>query len=92
MGHNKCSAVKGAVDDARLGSLTQLVEQIKPAITGDTTNVEMMLEATSKKNIEITMADILKGSSVITELVNAKKVKIVGAYYDLTTGKVLFTD
>ena len=32
MGHNKCGAVKGAIDNAELGNLTQLVNQIKPAI------------------------------------------------------------
>ena len=34
MGHNKCGAVKGAIDHAELGNLTQLVNQIKPAIVG----------------------------------------------------------
>lgn len=32
IGHNHCGAVKGAVDDVELGHLTQLVNQIKPAI------------------------------------------------------------
>ena len=92
MGHNKCGAVKGAVDNAKLGNLTQLVGQIKPAITGDTTNVDLMLNETSKKNVKMTIADILSGSTVISELVKENKVKIVGAYYDITTGQVSFMD
>lgn len=92
MGHNRCGAVKGAVDNAQLGNLTQLVDQIKPAITGDTTNVDLMLDETSKNNVRMTIADIVKGSSVISELVNENKVKIVGAYYDITTGQVAFID
>ena len=90
MGHNKCGAVKGAIDHAELGNLTQLVNQIKPAIVGDTTNIDNMLNETAKNNVKMTIADILKSSPVISEMVKENKVKIVGAYYDITTGQVLF--
>ena len=92
MGHNKCGAVKGAIDHAELGNLTQLVNQIKPAIVGDTTNLDNMLNETSKNNVKMTIADILKSSPVISELVSEGKVKLVGAYYDITTGQVAFLD
>lgn len=92
MGHNKCGAVKGAVDNAQLGNLTQLVDQIKPAIKGDPTNVELMLDETSRNNVRMTIADILKGSSVMSELVKENKLKVVGAFYDITTGQVTFVD
>lgn len=90
MGHNKCGAVKGAIDNADLGNLTQLVEQIKPAITGEKSNMDLMLNETAKKNVELTIEDILKKSAVISDLVKDGKVKIVGAFYDLSTGKVNF--
>lgn len=92
MGHNKCGAVKGAIDNADLGNLTQLVEQIKPAITGDKSNMDLMLNESAKKNVDLTIADILKQSSVVSELVKDGKVKIVGAFYDLATGKVSFME
>lgn len=90
MGHNKCGAVKGAVDNAELGNLTQLVNQIKPAITGDKSNPDKMLDETSKNNVKLQIESILKHSDVISALVKEGKVKIVGAYYDLSTGKVEF--
>jgi carbonic anhydrase len=90
LGHNKCGAVKGAVDNAELGNLTQLVNQIKPAITGDKSNPDKMLDETSRKNVKLTIENILKHSEVISGLVKEGKVKIVGAYYDLNTGKVEF--
>jgi carbonic anhydrase len=90
MGHNKCGAVKGAVDNAELGNLTQLVDQIKPAITGDKSNLDKMLDETSRKNVKLQIESILKNSEVIAGLVKEGKVKIVGAYYDLNTGKVEF--
>ena len=92
MGHNKCGAVKGAIDNAKLGNLTQLVQQIKPAITGDKSNMDLMMTETSKKNVALTIADILKESPVMNELVKQGALKIVGAFYDITTGKVIFID
>jgi carbonic anhydrase len=92
MGHNKCGAVKGAIDHADLGNLTQLVDQIKPAITGDKSNMDLMITETSVKNVELTITDILRKSPVINELVKQGTVKIVGAFYDITTGKVSFID
>jgi carbonic anhydrase len=90
MGHNKCGAVQGAVDNAKLGNLTQLVDQIKPSISGDKSNPEKMLDETSRNNVKHTIENITKNSEVIAELVKEGKVKIVGAYYDLSTGKVEF--
>ncbi len=92
MGHNKCGAVKGAVDNAELGNLTQLVKQIKPAITGDKSNPDLMLDETAKNNVRMTIADIVKDSPVINELVTNGSVKIVGAFYDITSGKVSFIE
>ena len=92
MGHNKCGAVKGAIDNAELGNLTQLVNQIKPAITGDKSNIDLMLDETAKENVKMTIADILKESPVISELVKNGSVKIVGAFYDITSGQVSFIE
>jgi carbonic anhydrase len=30
MGHTNCGAIKGAIDNAQLGNLTQMLEKIKP--------------------------------------------------------------
>ena len=92
MGHNKCGAVKGAIDNAEFGNLTQLINQIKPAIVGDTTNMDNMLNETSKNNVKMTISDILKSSTIISDMVKENKVKIVGAYYDITTGQVTFLE
>jgi carbonic anhydrase len=40
----------------------------------------------------MTIADILKDSPVINELVTSGTVKIVGAYYDLKSGAVSFLE
>jgi len=90
MGHSNCGAVKGCIDNVQYGNLTQLVAQIKPAITGDTTNKKAMIEATVKNNVRLTMGRILQKSDIIAAAVKENKVKIAGAYYDLATGQVEF--
>ena len=92
MGHNKCGAVKGAIDDVKLGNLTALVSHIKPCIKGDKTKLAEMMDETAQNNVRQTITDILKDSPTIKELVDAKTVRIVGAYYDITTGKVAFME
>ncbi|MDO9275439.1 MAG: carbonic anhydrase [Lutibacter sp.] len=89
MGHSHCGAINGAIANAELGNLTQLLDQIKPAIIKND-DKEKMIDETIKNNVKMTIADILERSPVISELVRGNKVKIVGAYYDLATGKVIF--
>jgi carbonic anhydrase len=92
LGHNHCGAVKGCIDNAQLGNLTPLVDHIKPAITGDTSNKEQMIDETGKNNVKLTIAHILAKSPVISDLVKENKVKIVGAYYDVSSGIVTFME
>ena len=91
MGHNHCGAVTGAVKDIKLGNLTQLVEQIKPAIKSDLSNPDV-IDETAKNNIQLTINDILNKSEIIRELVDEKKVAISGAFYDIESGVVTFID
>ena len=96
MGHSACGAVAGAIADARLGNLTQLLAKIQPAVAATTypgartaANAEFV-DAVARKNVELTMANIRKNSKVIAELETAGAVKIAGAFYDLKTGAVEF--
>jgi carbonic anhydrase len=96
MGHSACGAVAGAIADAKLGNLTQLLAKIQPAIkatkyTGDRTagNAEFV-DAVARTNVILTMANIRKNSKVIAALEKAGAVKIAGAFYDLKTGAVEF--
>src|SRR5215813_945802 len=62
MGHTACGAVKGAIDNAELGNLTQLLAKIKPAVQATTYNGERsannygFVDAVAHKNVEITGA------------------------------------
>ena len=96
MGHTACGAIKGAIDNAELGNLTGLLAKIKPAVaattyTGERTSKNYaFVDAVARKNVEITMANIRKGSPVLAEMESNGAIKIAGAMYNLETGVVDF--
>jgi len=99
LGHTSCGAVKGACDDAKLGNLTSMLEKIKPAVdsiieptdvsTRNSSN-KTFVNNVAVKNVELTIANILKSSEVIAEMHKNGEVKIIGAMYDVSTGSVSF--
>ncbi|HBS12472.1 MAG TPA: carbonic anhydrase [Flavobacteriaceae bacterium] len=99
LGHTACGAVKGACDDAKLGNLTGMLSKIKPAVNAvlepvdasqrNSSNIEFVNNV-AKENVQLTIERILKESDVLAEMKNNDEIKIVGAMYDINTGKVLF--
>jgi carbonic anhydrase len=96
MGHTACGAIKGAIDRVQLGNLTGLLDKIRPAVEatpfeGDrvSTNASFV-NAVARKNVELTIAGIRAGSSVLRELEAEGHIKVVGAMYHLETGVVEF--
>ena len=96
MGHTNCGAIKGAIDNVRLGNLTGLLGKIRPAIEltqyhGDrTAKNSLFVNAVARKNVELTMVAIHTGSSVLKELEDKGHIKIAGAMYSVETGAVEF--
>ena len=96
LGHSVCGAVRGAIADAELGNLSQLLAKIRPAIAKTTyrgkrtaDNPEFV-DAVARKSVELTLNRIRKGSAVIAELEKSEAVKLVGGFYDLATGGIEF--
>jgi len=98
LGHTSCGAVKGACDGAELGNLTALLAKIRPAADAvkgfkpeerTSANAEFVAKVT-EQNVRQTVSDIRKDSPVLAGLERDGKIKIVGAIYDLKTGKVAF--
>ncbi len=96
LAHSSCGAVKGAVDEVKLGNLTAMLENIEPAIqatplTGEkSSSNKKFVEAVSEKNAQLTVKLLLERSPVIKGLVDDGKVKVVAAKHDVATGKVTF--
>ena len=99
LGHTNCGAIKGACDDVKLGNLTGLLDKIQPAVLEigkDWTKGEKnsknheFVEAVGHENVELQMNVIKEKSPILKELIDKGKVILVGAVYDLETGKVSF--
>jgi len=98
MGHTSCGAVKGACDHAELGNLTQMLDKIMPAVNAIETpegeersskNINFVNKV-AEKNVQLTIEDIKARSPVLAEMYENKEIDIVGAMYDVKTGKVTF--
>jgi carbonic anhydrase len=96
MGHTACGAIKGAIDNAELGKLTELLDKIKPAVDATTYSGERssknyaFVDLVARKNVEMTVSNIRKNSAVLAELESRGMIKITGAMYDLDTAAVEF--
>jgi carbonic anhydrase len=92
LGHEKCGAVNGALGkDPLPGKIEFLVDQIRPAITpylGD----KSKLEEASHKNVEYQVKKLKESSEILRKAVEDGSIKIIGAMYNLSTGKVEFFD
>ena len=95
MGHTSCGAVKGACGEVKLGSLTQLLVEIEPAVdivqsaNPDKNVCEVpLVDEIAKQNVLKTIADIRDRSPVMAELEAEGKLKIVGAMYNIANGEV----
>jgi carbonic anhydrase len=94
LGHENCGAVKSAISKVDVGSenvdalLSHLEEAIQE-IEGDR-NVKdkNYFDNVIKNNVDQTVEDIRNRSAIISGLEKEGKVKVVGAYYSLTDGKV----
>jgi carbonic anhydrase len=97
IGHSNCGAVKGAIDDVQLGSLTSLLAKIKPAMGeadagGEPANSKnkKFVQKVAEANVRLAMQQVRERSPVLREMIDAGKIGLVGGMYDLSTGQVEF--
>ena len=101
LGHTSCGAIKGACDDVKLGNLTNMLANIKPAVAAvrepkdancrNSRNIEFV-DNVATKNVQLTIARIMDESPVLAEMQNNDEIKIIGAIYDINTGAAKFLD
>ena len=99
MGHTSCGAIKGACDDVKLGNLTGLLGKIKPAATAVSADIKdrssknvAFVEMVAENNVKMTVETIREKSPILREMEQKGEIKIVGAMYDVKTGKVTWYD
>lgn len=99
MGHSNCGAVKATVETVEAngemeGNIGEIMKKVKPAVeqakkdgaTGD----ELFTKA-EDDNVQLVIDDLMQ-SHVIKELVESKKLTVVGAKYHVDTGEVTWME
>ena len=99
MGHQHCGAIKGAIDDVRLGNLTTLLAKIKPAVAlsqdfqGEKTSANpLYVKYVAENNVRLSLSNIRSRSPILRDLEEEGEIKIVGAFYRLTDGTLEFIE
>jgi len=97
LGHTECGAVKGACDDVVLGSLTQTLSNIKPAVAAvpgfesdRSSKNDKFVQAVADKNVVLTVDRIRERSPILRGMVDKGQIGLTGAMYDVYNGKVTF--
>jgi len=100
LGHEYCGAVKSAIDDVKLGNITTLLSKIKPAVKeadknfkGDKTSKNPeFVEQVCHDNVALAVKEIRDKSPILKEMEKKGEIVIVGAVYEMKTGKVEFME
>ncbi len=97
LGHTKCGAIKGACDHVEMGNLTVLLSKIQPAVfrenktsTDRTSGNKEFVENVAEINVKMSMKSIVERSYVLAQMLEQGEIAIIGAMYDVETGKVEF--
>ena len=89
LGHANCGAVKASIEAKAVpGQISALYPYIRPAVELAGPN----LEATIKANAKMQAMLLRQSSPVLAEHIKQNLLKIVAAYYDLASGKVIVLD
>jgi carbonic anhydrase len=92
MGHQSCGAVKAAIEakGEPEGNIGAILKQIAPAVKKVRSSAKADENIENKviiENVKNVMANITSKSSIIKEEIKHGKVKVMGLYYSIETGK-----
>lgn len=99
LGHSGCGAVKAACDYVDSGHITQLLHKIQTAVESEQTILEdrtsqnaEFVKRVTEINVTFSVEQVLQRSSILAEMWRKNEIDIVGANYDVATGRVDFID
>jgi carbonic anhydrase len=94
LGHTQCGALKAAVEvvtkRAQLpGHLPALTRHLEPAVKpAQGEGPADLVDAAIRPNVRLNVEQLRTSEPVLAGLVKANEVRVVGAIYDLATGRV----
>ncbi len=103
LGHTQCGAIKATVDELQGKSgpesenLRFIVESVRPAVaplmdTDLAKDHDALMRAAGRANVQATADHLRHGSPLLEKLIAEEGLVVVGAEYDLATGRVAFFD
>lgn len=101
LGHTKCGAVKGACDHVEMGNLTELLSKLQPAVYAEKETYDAskrnsqnssFVENVASINVRRSVKNIIERSFILESMVENGEIGVVGAMYDVETGRVEFYD
>lgn len=99
MAHQHCGAIRGAIDDVKLGNLTGLLAKIKPAVEmsqdfqGEKNSKSLLfVKRVAENNVRNNIKLIREKSPILREMEKKGQIKIVGAFYRLTDATLEFVE
>lgn len=95
LGHNRCGAVKAACEvvtnNATFpGSIGPMIDPIIPAALAVRSKGGDFADNATRESAQRTVRRLAEASNTLSDLVDAGKLKIVAAHYDLDTGAVAY--
>jgi carbonic anhydrase len=95
LGHTNCGAVKGAIDDVKLGNLTGLLAKIRPAVVAascSSSQDDACVTRAAELNVRHSMQELRERSAYLKQHLDDGKIALVGGIYDVATGTVTFLE
>jgi carbonic anhydrase len=89
MGHESCGAVQAAIGGGEPKTHIQsLVEAIAPAVAEARKEKGDLIANAVRANVRLAVKQLRESKPLLAEQVEKKKIRIVGAVYELTSGQV----
>jgi carbonic anhydrase len=97
LAHSSCGAVKAACDVVAKnatfpGAIGPMIEPILPAVLAVRNDPGDLVNNAAKESAKRTAARLVAASTLVAGLVDAGKLKVVAAIYDLKTGMVTYLE
>ena len=96
LGHSRCGAVNGAIDQVDLGNLTGLLDKIRPAIdavkqesTNDSADEEFRDKVVARNVIDVAN-EIPERSEILRQMISDGEIALAKGVYSVETGQVVF--
>lgn len=94
LGHSNCGAVKATIEEIQSpkplpGHIWDITDAVRPGIENTVkAGGENLLERAIDANVEHNVLRVASAQPIIAETVQSGRVRVVGAEYELATGKV----